>query len=70
MSRFKIYKFRIGTYFLWYISNKEFPKEVNYSNTVFENKSAVKGQISKASLVCSGIRPHIKCKWVFDVKKG
>jgi len=39
---------------------------VNHTDEVYTNPSAVKGQISKARLVCAGEVGKVKCVWKFD----
>lgn len=45
------------------------PKEIRDEDIVFENKTAVHGQIKNAKLVCIGEEGRVKCHWVLDIQK-
>lgn len=64
---FKIYRQRFGDAGFWIVTDKPLPKEIHDEDIVFENKTAQKGQICKAKLVCDGEEGRVKCRWFFDI---
>ena len=66
---FRLFRTRVGEYGFWVVTNKKFPKVVKDEDTVYINKTAQKGQVKTAKLICEGEVGRVKCRWAIEVKK-
>lgn len=66
LGGFRLYRAKFGDAGFWMISNKPMPKTVYDEDVVFLNNSAKSGQIRKATLICKGDAPKIRCEWKYE----
>jgi len=69
ISEFKLYQYKLfGNFYYWCITNKAVETDRLTSDDVYSNKTAVKGQIKNARLICETKGGKTTCRWEFDIQ--